>query len=123
MIEKNLTEVDQCHLVLVEGVAKKSTEEHPTLTGRSDGNKRCVFDANESVILSSSGASPLSLRDQFEALLHPTTQLSSESTIIFEKRMPVPGDYIVFKTEESKGQTLYGKAIAITSLMDYSSLR
>jgi hypothetical protein len=126
MIEKNMSEVNQYHLVLVEGEAKKSTTEHPTLTGRSDGNKRCVFDANDAFLLNSQDTS-IPLRDQFQALLNMTPSdnaatLSPAST--FQKRLPVSGDYVVFKTEESKGQTLYGKAIAITSLMDYySSLR
>ncbi|KAJ1490360.1 hypothetical protein T484DRAFT_1777319, partial [Baffinella frigidus] len=33
------------HMVLVEGPSKRSTAEKPQLTGRSDNNKMCVFDA------------------------------------------------------------------------------
>jgi hypothetical protein len=36
---------DSYHVVLVEGVARKSTVERPTLTGRTDTNKRVVLDA------------------------------------------------------------------------------
>lgn len=45
MIEKNASELHRLHLVLVEGEGKKSKPENVTLTGRTDGNKRCVFSA------------------------------------------------------------------------------
>jgi hypothetical protein len=139
MIEKNMKEVNKYQLVLVEGDAKKSTPSHRTLTGRSDGNKRCVFAANEISLLqqnlslptsilfssSSSGSSSLPspsssppaslpLDDEFQDLI--------SQYVTPQQRIPSPGDYVIFMTEESKGQTLYGKAIAITTLKDFHSL-
>lgn len=38
-------ELGRLRLVLVEGPSTKSTPEAPTLTGRTDGNKRCIFSA------------------------------------------------------------------------------
>jgi tRNA A37 methylthiotransferase MiaB len=38
-------ELGRLRLVLVEGPSSKSSSTKPTLTGRTDGNKRCVFDA------------------------------------------------------------------------------
>jgi hypothetical protein len=141
MIEKNQKEVNRYQLVLVEGDAKKSTPSHRTLTGRSDGNKRCVFAANEISILQNlplSSAPPavalsadvaprsLPLDDHVQALLsqylaqHQSQQQERQQQQ--EQRIPRPGDYVVFLTEEAKGQTLYGKAVAITTLMDFHSL-
>ena len=43
MIARNQQEEGMFHLMLVEGEGRKSTAERPTLTGRTDGNKRCII--------------------------------------------------------------------------------
>ena len=50
-LEQNEMEVGRTHRVLVEGESKRSTAEHPQLTGRSDNNKRCIFAPPEDVRL------------------------------------------------------------------------
>lgn len=116
MIAKNSDEVNKYQLVLVEGEAKKSSPTHPTLTGRSDGNKRCVFDVDNIALLDND--SEAILHEQFQSLVD-----MNPSSHSLQRRLPLPGDYVIFMTSESKGQTLYGKALAITSLMNYQSLK
>ena len=43
-------------VVLVEGYSRRSTEEAPQLSGRTDGNRKCVFPANAPVTCARSGA-------------------------------------------------------------------
>ena len=49
-------EVGREHIVLVEGHSRRSTPENPQLMGRTDNNKKCVFDANFPVTCSTTGA-------------------------------------------------------------------
>ena len=46
--ERNVLEVGREHLVLVEGLSKRSTPENPTMTGRNDNNKRCIISSSSS---------------------------------------------------------------------------
>lgn len=46
--ERNALEVGKEHLVLVEGLSKRSTPENPTMTGRNDNNKRCIISPSSS---------------------------------------------------------------------------
>lgn len=112
MIAKNSKEVNQLQLVLVEGPANKSTADSPKLTGRSDGNKRCVFHEKEISIIETNN-NDNDMNSQIQKLLESNENSSNQ------KRKPVPGDYIIFITEESKGQTLYGRGLGITTLSDY----
>ncbi len=120
MIAKNILEVGKFQLVLVEGPAKKSTVESPTLTGRSDGNKRCVFVSSE-IPKVESNPDPLVTKTQLQSVLNSWKEKHQqlEETQFQEKRAPIAGDYVIFVTEESKGQTLYGRALAMTNLIDY----
>jgi tRNA A37 methylthiotransferase MiaB len=45
---RNALEVGKEHLVLVEGLSKRSTPENPTMTGRNDNNKRCIISPSSS---------------------------------------------------------------------------
>lgn len=40
---RNSAEVGRYHVLLVEGPAKRSSEENPRLVGRVDNGKRCVI--------------------------------------------------------------------------------
>lgn len=118
MIQKNMNELNKYQLVLVEGDAKKSSIQSPTLTGRSDGNKRCVFEAKDVLILDKQ--LERNLYEQFSSSLLDESNLSHTTS---PRRLPLPGDYVIFVTKESKGQTLYGQALAITTLLDYQEMK
>jgi tRNA A37 methylthiotransferase MiaB len=119
MIAKNISEVGKFQLVLVEGPAKKSTIEAPTLTGRSDGNKRCVFESSQIPKLEDN-SDPLVTQNFLQSVVKNWKEKRQLEDYQFqEKRAPVAGEYVIFITEESKGQTLYGRALAVTNLMDY----
>ncbi len=45
LLEKTRAELHSQHLVLIEGPSTKSTATFPTLTGRTDGNRRVIFPA------------------------------------------------------------------------------
>ena len=80
-------------LVLVEGPSTKSTAEKPSLTGRTDENKRCVF-----------GAIPL-----------PRDTKGIVSTV------PQEGDYVVVKIREVKGTTLNSDLVRFSSVQEFYS--
>lgn len=81
-------------LVLVEGPSTKSTAERPGLTGRTDENKRCVFDAK-----------PL------------PNVANGKSTV------PQEGDYVVVKIREVKGTTLQSDLVRYSSIQEFYSDR
>ena len=78
-------------LVLVEGPSTKSSAEKPSLTGRTDENKRCVFDA-------------IPLQD-------------TEGKF----SVPKEGDYVVVKIREVKGTTLHSNLVRYSSIHEYYS--
>jgi len=119
MIAKNIFEVGKFQLVLVEGPAKKSSVEAPTLTGRTDGNKRCVF-VSSNIPKIENHSDPLVIKAQLQSVLKSWKEKIELDEVNYqEKRSPLAGDYVIFVTEESKGQTLYGRALAVTNLLDY----
>ena len=79
-------------LVLVEGPGTKSTAEKPSLTGRTDGNKRCVFDA--------------------VPLFRNETQMLS---------LPKDGDYVVVRIKEVRTTTLLSDLVRFSTLQDFYS--
>jgi len=106
MLRNNLAEEGRVHLVLVEGEGRRSTSDAPTLTGRSDGNKRCVIQ----------GSQEASVVDSVEELVDVMSR-GGEGAGLARKLMP--GDYVVVRVHESKGQTLYCHALAISSLVTF----
>lgn len=114
MLAKNELEEGTFHLMLVEGKGRKSTKENPTLTGRTDGNKRCVIPAGELILFPA-----------FEGVEEVVEVLSrggkeaNMSTITASRRQAGPGDYVIVHVDESKGQTLYGHGVGITSLVTF----
>ena len=49
LLEKTKAELHSQHLVLIEGPSTKSTRAFPTLTGRTDGNRRVVFPSSSPI--------------------------------------------------------------------------
>ena len=97
--KNDVEEIGKCRLVLVEGPAKKSTPEHPMSTGRTDTNKRVVFEDHV-------------IHDGWHGKVAPTA-CGGRSV------QPNPGDYVVVQITQARGHTLRGIAIARTSLAEY----
>lgn len=96
--ERNAVEVGSEHLVLVEGHSKRSSPANPTLTGRTDSNKRCVFSAAGDVLADADD---------------PTGP-----------RVPLkPGDYAVVRVAEAKTQTLVCEPIGRSGIEAFESRR
>ena len=112
MIKKNEEEVGKFHLVLIEGEGRKSTASNPTWTGRTDHNKRVVIPGGDKVLLTQ-----YSDVESIVELLSRDGQSSPSSSS--NVRMVSPGDYVVVQVDEGKGQTLYGRGLGITTLVDY----
>jgi tRNA A37 methylthiotransferase MiaB len=92
---KNTLEIGKKHLVLVEGSSRKSNEQ---LVGRSDTNKKVVFDPK-----------PL-----------PTLSDLMSNNADGDKAVAKVLDYVIVQVDAANGQTLTGRAIAKTSLQEYS---
>ena len=91
--EKNEKEVvGGYELLLVEGAARKSSTSNSSLTGRTDGNKRCVFTVNSTT--------------------------TDGATI--HRDSPQFGDYVVVKITEARGHTLRGVFVGKSTLSDWS---
>lgn len=114
MVAKNELEEGTLHLVLVEGPGRKSTVENPTWTGRTDGNKRCIIGAD--VLLRE-----FQTEDEVLELLARGGLAPSESNPNSQSapRSLVPGDYVVVRVEECKGQTLYSRGVGVCSLTHF----
>lgn len=89
--EKNESELNQRHIILIEKNAKKDENQ---LMGRTDTNKKVIIPKD---------AIPLSL--------NPT----DKSTAI-----PQPGDYVAVDIVQT-GFTLQGKPLAITTLQEFAN--
>jgi hypothetical protein len=147
MIEKNSKEVGNLHLVLVEGEGKRSTPGKVMLTGRTDGNTRCVFPAIETVVSSCVEGSEVSseVRMTLEDILKrhvpfvpATSDGASAAAVAIEedfdsksatssggsvsRGVPQEGDYAVVEITEAKGQVLYGRPIALTTLASFHNI-
>ena len=89
-------------LVLVEGPSKKSTEDSPALTGRTDTNKRCVFEEKELA--------------QLPAFLEA---VKGEA---MGKRLPRKGDYVAVTITAVRGHGLVARPMALTTNLEFQSL-
>ena len=117
MLAKNELEEGAFHLLLVEGAGRKSSREKPTVTGRTDGNKRCVIATGDAVLLPEyTGVSEVV--DVLSRGGHCHSQ-ADPAAVTPPRRVVQPGDYVVVRVEDSKGQTLYGRGVAITSLVTF----
>jgi tRNA A37 methylthiotransferase MiaB len=93
--EKNKSEIGRRHLVLVEGNSRKSDTQ---LVGRSDTNKKVVFDPIPLPLLSS--------------IVSKSGEASKEDVKV--------KDYVIVHVDTANGQTLVGRAIAKTTLQEYA---
>jgi MiaB/RimO family radical SAM methylthiotransferase len=90
---------DSYHVVLVEGVARKSTVERPTLTGRTDTNKRVVLDAT------------------------PVPRWAAGDDAPTGPAFPlIAGDYALARVVTAGVATLMCEPVAITTLCDWDAL-
>lgn len=146
--EKNQrNELGKVVVVLVEGYSLKSTEDQPTLTGRTDGNKRVVFRCMPSILNSISLPSDhlQSIRDAMDMVDRKIMGTSDdsdgegsrrESEEIISKaldaipigihREPLPpssllslvGRYVAVKVTKASSPSLHGVALAKTCLVE-----
>lgn len=114
MLAKNELEEGTFHLMLVEGRGRKSSTDKPTMTGRTDGNKRCVIAAGDMVLL----PEYTGVDDVVEVLSRGGDALPTTS-VTPSRRIIRPGDYVIVRVDDSKGQTLYGHGVGITSLVTF----
>lgn len=91
LAKKNEREIGKYHLVLAEKEPRKPSDQKQ-LKGRSDTNKKVVFNASKPILNLATGA----------------------------WKEPAPGDYVIVKVTESTGVTLVGDAIAITNLQEWA---
>ncbi|CAM9365651.1 unnamed protein product [Scytosiphon promiscuus] len=111
-LAKNLEEeIGMDRLVLVEGQSRRSSEEAPELTGRTDGNKRVVFP--DVGVIDGLGRSLDGLSRASDGL---SVKQQQQSVVLR------PGDYAVVNVRETSGITLRGSAIARTSLAEHAAL-
>lgn len=95
--------VDQLQLVLIDGFAKKSSLEHPILSGRTDSNKRILFDLVS-----------------VPSYMGEVDTISPENTAAV---LPKQGDYVIVRVNEARGHILRGTCLGITNIASYNSLR
>ena len=88
------------HVVLVEGPSKRSSEEHPQLTGRTDTNKRVVLDAR-----------PV-----------PTWRARDSAPLAASAAPIAAGEYVMARVVSSGVATLHCEAAAKTTLADFDAL-
>lgn len=115
-------EVGRLRLVLVEGEARKQGAAGPLLTGRTDENKRCLFNAKTTTELPSLAdvirKRNLLLKNENEATNHHS--LLDNKDVSFDTAKA--GDYMVVQIEEARGHTLRGVAVAKSSIAEFSRL-
>ena len=102
------------HVVLVEGLAKKSKTDQVLWTGRTDTNKRVIF-ADCLVLGSLSEETVFRLRHAVSPEINEILALASESVH--------PGAYVVVKIISVKGHTLRGMALAKTTIEEAHRLK
>ena len=125
-------------LVLVEGLSSKATTENPTLTGRTDGNQRVVFDAAsitgtdgiaqsfiDTFDCNSSEWDDVSLtRDQVKdrlALIAANTDIGHDTTQSCLSDNDFKGQYVVVKVIEAKSTLLKGVAIGRSTILEFEN--
>lgn len=123
-------ETGSLHLVLVEGLSAKATTDSPTLTGRTDGNQRVIFETaqcNDSTGQSVSVIKPfdcgsrvwddrhLSREEVLSLLLHDNSAPTSHQYSSTDFK----GTYVVVKVLEATNTKLSGIALGGCSAQDW----
>ncbi len=98
-LRSNEMDLNRVHIVLVEGSSLRSTERSPTLTGRTDTNKRVIF--TEKPVLDWCGGGGRNLGTK----------------VLLQN-----GDYVAVRITEAKGHTLRGEPLARVTLAGIAAL-
>ncbi len=91
-LRSNEIDLNRVHIVLVEGNSLRSTEQSPTLTGRTDTNKRVIF--TEKPVLDWCGG-----------------EGDRRTKVLLQN-----GDYAAVRITEAKGHSLRGESLARVTL-------
>ncbi|KAL7534156.1 hypothetical protein ACHAXR_005666 [Thalassiosira sp. AJA248-18] len=120
-------EVGKYRLVLVEGEAKRSTADNITWSGRTDENKRVVFQGGS--VLTEEEVNPYlshllssQVFEKDESNIEPLlmgNDVSHMQTKVGLSR----GDYVVVQISEARGHTLRGQALWRSSITGFEHLR
>jgi len=140
LIEKNsVEEFGRLNLVLVEGLATKSTKENPIFTGRTEGNKRILFPASDLI----SAFAARELLGKNASIFGPAAAISDDEKVslltrgLFGNMVPdkapahmaaqegftpmeeVTGKYAVVRVLKSNTATLRGVALGLSDVMAF----
>eukprot|EP00598_Pedospumella_elongata_P000951 CAMPEP_0184975820 /NCGR_PEP_ID=MMETSP1098-20130426/6929_1 /TAXON_ID=89044 /ORGANISM="Spumella elongata, Strain CCAP 955/1" /LENGTH=610 /DNA_ID=CAMNT_0027498595 /DNA_START=31 /DNA_END=1863 /DNA_ORIENTATION=+ len=143
LIEKNsVEEFGRLNLVLVEGLATKSTKENPIFTGRTEGNKRILFPASD--LIPAFAARELLGRDAL--IFGPAGAISDDDKVAlltrgvfgnmvtdkapanmaaqegFTPMEEVTGKYAVVRVLKSNTTTLRGVALGLSDVTAFPEL-
>ncbi len=97
-LRSNEMDLNRVHIVLVEGSSLRSTEQSPTLTGRTDTNKRVIFTEK------------------------PVLDWCGGGGDLGTKVLLQNGDYLAVRITEAKGHTLRGEPLARVTLAGIAAL-
>mmetsp|Transcript_34729 Transcript_34729/g.83929 ORF Transcript_34729/g.83929 Transcript_34729/m.83929 type:complete len:794 (+) Transcript_34729:67-2448(+) len=117
-------EIGNLRLVLVEGEAKRSTAESRMWSGRTDQNKRVVFESGSffteeeiSHFLSSNG---FDNKERVDPLI--LDNIADPASFLQKKVELSRGDYAVVRIDEARGHTLKGQALWRSSIVGFERL-
>lgn len=119
-------EVGKLRLVLVEGESKKSREGHRSWGGRTDQNKRLVFDIKEDIPKCWSEEAVGNMLSKLNQFYGRGSMAKSQLLYDFAKSPKVdvkPGDYVVVQVDEVRGHTLKGKLMWRATLQGFSEMK
>jgi tRNA A37 methylthiotransferase MiaB len=110
-------ELGQLRLVLIEGEAKRSTVENKMFSGRTDQNKRVVFDSE-----------PCWIEEEFVHLHPPFFDITSllnvdANDVGLQTKVELSrGDYVIVHITDVRGHTLKGRCIMRSSIVGFERL-
>jgi hypothetical protein len=111
-------ELGQLRLVLIEGEAKRSTVENKMFSGRTDQNKRVVFDSE-----------PCWIEEELDHLHPPFFDVTSlltnndDNDVGLQTKVELSrGDYVIVHITDVRGHTLKGRCIMRSSIAGFERL-
>ena len=115
-------EIGKLRLVLIEGESKRSTPENMQLSGRTDENKRVVFQS--SPVLMEEEVNPILSNLISSYVLNESKGINFDSESSLQTRVRLSrGDYAVVQITEARGHTLKGQALWRSSIAGFDCLR
>jgi tRNA A37 methylthiotransferase MiaB len=118
-------EIGKLRLVLVEGESKKSRGGCRSWGGRTDQNKRLIFDIKEDIPKCWSEEAVGSMLSTLNQHYGKDSMAKSQLLYDFAKSPKVdvkPGDYVVVQVNEVRGHTLKGKLMWRATLQGFSEM-